>query len=173
MKAFAILIVVAEDRPGIVKDVSEYLFDRGTNIEDSRMAALGGRFTVLTLFSGAPDQVAAVEKDLDALRSLGFETSFHPAEDPSEAPKKAAMPVKFEVTAMDQPGIVRQVVRILHRHKVHVRKLDTKVQPAPYSGAPLFNLVLEASVPSGQPINQIKTELVDLAGEMNMDISFR
>ena len=79
MKEYTILFLVGKDRPGIVDDVSSFLFDRGANIEDSRMAAMGGRFSIITLFSCAPAQVDAIRADLDALRKLGFEISLHEA----------------------------------------------------------------------------------------------
>ena len=46
MKKHMILFSVGKDRPGIVDDVSTLLFERGANIEDSRMAAMGGRFSI-------------------------------------------------------------------------------------------------------------------------------
>ena len=49
MKKFMILFYVGKDRPGIVHDVSTFLFDHGANIEDSRMAAMGGRFSIVML----------------------------------------------------------------------------------------------------------------------------
>jgi hypothetical protein len=56
MKKYMILFSVGKDRPGIVDDVSTLLFERGANIEDSRMAARGGRFSIMTLFSCSLDQ---------------------------------------------------------------------------------------------------------------------
>ncbi len=51
MKTYHILLSIGKDRPGIVNDVSSVLFEHGANIEDSRMAAMGGCFSIMTLFS--------------------------------------------------------------------------------------------------------------------------
>jgi glycine cleavage system transcriptional repressor len=172
MKKYMILFLVGKDRPGIVDDVSTFLFARGGNIEDSRMAAMGGRFSVMTLFSGSSEQIAVIRKELPELAGRGFEVSLHEADDPALAPRHAELPLKMEITAMDHPGIVQRVVKILHRHNVNIHSLETKVTSAPLSGAPLFDLVLEAAVPAEESIVKVKEELSALAAEMNLDLSF-
>ena len=81
MKKYMILFSVGKDRPGIVDDVSTLLFERGANIEDSRMAAMGGRFSIMTLFSCTSEQLESIRVGLDDLRKLGLETSLHEADD--------------------------------------------------------------------------------------------
>jgi glycine cleavage system regulatory protein len=78
----------------------------------------------------------------------------------------------MEITAIDHPGIVQKAVRILRKHKVNVESLNTQVSRAPLSGAPLFNLNLEAAVPTDIPVSKIKEELSDLARDMNLGINF-
>jgi len=73
---------------------------------------------------------------------------------------------------MDHPGIVKEVVRVLHEHRVNIESLDTRLQRAPLSGAPLFDLNLEASVPADASIPGIKEELLGMAAELNLDLSF-
>ena len=172
MKSHMILFLVGKDRPGIVEDVSSFLYERGANIEDSRMAAMGGRFSIMTLFSCASEQLEGVRSDLDGLRKLGFEISLHEADDPDAVPREAGLPLKLEVVSMDHPGIVQKVVSVLHRHNVNIQDLDTRITSAPLSGAPLFDLILEASVPADRPLSEVKEELLDLAAEMNLDLNF-
>jgi glycine cleavage system transcriptional repressor len=172
MKKYMILFSVGKDRPGIVDDVSTVLFEHEANIEDSRMAVMGGRFSVMTLFSCETDQLQAIKNSLQGLKELGLETSLHDAEEPTAVPGKAALPLKMEITAIDHPGIVQKAVRILRKHKVNVESLNTQVSRAPLSGAPLFNLNLEAAVPTDIPVSKIKEELSDLARDMNLGINF-
>ena len=73
---------------------------------------------------------------------------------------------------MDHPGIVQKVVSILHNHSVNIQSLDTQVKSAPLSGAPLFDLILDAAVPAETSIAQVKEELMDLAAEENLDLNF-
>jgi glycine cleavage system transcriptional repressor len=172
MKIYNILLSVGNDRPGIVNEVSTLLFEHGANIEDSRMAAMGGCFSIMTLFSCTPEQLEDIRAGLEALRKAGLDCSLHEARDPGGEPREAALPLRMEVLAMDHPGIVQRVVRILHRHRVNIESLDTRLQRAPLSGAPLFDLTLEAAVPGDTSIQGIKEELLDLAAELNLDLTF-
>ncbi len=173
MTKYFILLSSGKDRPGIVDDISTFLFDKGANIEDSRMAVMGGCFSSMTLFSCTPGQAEAVKEGLADLRGLGLETYLHEAEDPTVSPIQAGLPLKFEITAMDHPGIVQRVVRLLRRHDVNIESLETQVTGAPLSGAPLFDLRLEATVPADKSIGKVKEQLADLAGEMNLDLVFK
>jgi glycine cleavage system transcriptional repressor len=168
-----ILLSSGKDRPGIVDDISTLLFDKGANIEDSRMAVMGGCFSSMTLFSCAREQAEAIRGGLEDLRALGLEAHLHQAEDPSEGPTLAGLPLKFEMTAMDHPGIVQRVVRMLRKNDVNIESLETEVTGAPLSGAPLFDLRLEAKVPADKSIGKVKEQLADLAGEMNLDLVFK
>jgi glycine cleavage system transcriptional repressor len=173
MPKYFILLSSGKDRPGIVDDISTLLFERGANIEDSRMAVMGGCFSSMTLFSCTPEQAEAVTEGLADLRGLGLETYLHPAEDPTGSPVRAGLPLKFEIISMDHPGIVQRVVRLLRKHDVNIESLDTQVTRAPLSGAPLFDLRLEAKVPAEGSIGEIKERLTRLAGEMNLDLIFK
>lgn len=172
MKKYMILFSVGKDRPGIVDDVSTLLFDRGANIEDSRMAVMGGCFSIMTLFSCPVEKLETIKTGLKGLKNLGLEMSLHEAQDPAALPMQASLPLKLEVLAMDHPGIVQKVVHILHRHNVNIQTLNTKVIRAPLSGAPLFDLTTEADVPAVKPIAKVKEDLMNLAEDMNLDLNF-
>lgn len=173
MTEYFILLSSGKDRPGIVDDISTLLFDRGANIEDSRMAVLGGCFSSMTLFSCTPEQAEAVREGLDDLKKLGLDAYLHRAEDPAAAPVQPGLPLKFEIISMDHPGIVKPVVRLLREHEVNIESLETEVSRAPHSGAPLFDLRIQAKVPAGGSIGKIKEQLTRLAGEMNLDLIFQ
>jgi glycine cleavage system transcriptional repressor len=172
MKRYMILFLVGKDRPGIVDEVSLFLFERGANLEDSRMAVMGGRFSIMSLFSCTSEQLEAVKAGLGDLRKLGFEVSLHEAEDPGAVSVRSGLPLKFEVVSMDHPGIVQKVVSLLHRHNVNIQSLDTTVTSAPLSGTPLFDLVIDATVPPEKSIARLKEQLQSLAAEMNLDLNF-
>jgi len=127
----------------------------------------------MILFSCTGDDVAAIRAEMNRLERLGLEVSLHEADDPSSQKAAPALPLVVEATAMDHPGIVQKVVRILRSYDVNILALNTQVTQAPLSGAPLFNLDLEAAVPALTPIARVKGELEDLAADMNLDLVFR
>jgi glycine cleavage system regulatory protein len=79
----------------------------------------------------------------------------------------------MDVRAMDHPGIVRKVVHVLHNYDVNILSLNTQVTRAPLSGADLFDLNIEAAVPAEKRISRLKEELLQLAVEMDLDLSFK
>ena len=52
-----ILSAIGKDRPGIVADVSEVIYECGGNIEDSNMGLLRTHFALLILFSADKEEV--------------------------------------------------------------------------------------------------------------------
>jgi len=82
LKKYTILFLTGKDRPGIVDDVSTFLFEKGANIEDSRMAVMGGCFSVMMLFSCSVTELENIQAGLPDLKALGFEASLHEAQTP-------------------------------------------------------------------------------------------
>lgn len=173
MKKYTILFLMGKDRPGIVDEVSTFLFEKSANIEDSRMAVMGGCFSVMVLFSCSGEELENIDVGLSELESLGFETSLHGAKAPETAFDAFEVPLKMEVTSMDHPGIVQKVVRILRHHDVNICAMKTRTAGAPLSGAPIFNMVLEGVVPGEKQLPMVKRDLTELASEMNMDLDFQ
>jgi glycine cleavage system transcriptional repressor len=173
MDTYRIVFSVGKDRPGIVDDISTLLYEQGANIEDSRMAVMGGCFSSMVLFSCTPEQLESIQAALKRLEQVGLEISIHPAEGPTAPPVDPALPLRLDVKAMDHPGIVQRIVHILRTHDVNIQTLSTQVTQAPLSGAPLFGLTLEAAVPAEAPISKIKGALQALAAEINLDLHFK
>jgi len=173
MDKYKILYAVGKDRTGIVEEVSSFLYDNGANIEDSRMATLGGRFSIMCLFSCSDDKLTTIESKLADMAKKGLETSLHDADDPATVKTAASLPLSLEVISMDHPGIVQHLVKILRDHEVNITSMDTTVKSMPHSGAPLFDLSLTSDVPTGTTIGELKEKLNDLAYEQNLDLNFR
>jgi glycine cleavage system transcriptional repressor len=173
MKKYMIMFLIGRDRPGIIDDVSRMLFEHGANIEDSHMASMGGHFSIMTLFSCRPEQTESIKTGLDKLEELGLKATLHHAEDPATLPPSTGLPLTIVVRAMDHPGIVQRVVRVLRHHKANITYLNTQTTRAPFSGDALFDITLEATIPADKPIAMIKEELSVLAGDINLDLSFK
>ena len=43
-QSYLVLTALGPDRPGLVRELSEFVAERGVNIDDSRMAILGAEF---------------------------------------------------------------------------------------------------------------------------------
>lgn len=173
MNKYMILCAVGKDRSGIVDEVTSFLLKEHANIEDSRMAALGGRFSIMCLFSCSSERLRTIKEKMNRLNDLGLKTSLYDAENPGTVHAEDSIPLHVEAVSMDHPGIVQNIVHILKEHGVCIQTLETQLKPMPHTGTPLFNLKLKANVPVTQSIVQVKDELNNLASEMNLDLIFK
>ena len=64
MLAYIVLTAIGPDRPGLVDEISSFLAARKINIEDSRMAVLGGEFAIIMLASGETGTVDLLGREL-------------------------------------------------------------------------------------------------------------
>src|SRR5207245_3797878 len=83
----AILTAIGNDRPGLVDEVSQYIFQRGGNIEDSRMVNLRGQFAMMVLLSGSEGVLSRVRQELG---ELSGQTSLQADLRPAQAPAAPA-----------------------------------------------------------------------------------
>src|SRR6516162_3175342 len=147
-ETFLVLSALGPDRPGLVAEVTEYLTARGANIEDSRMAVLGGDFGILVLVSGAEGAISAVEHDHGDLSDrTGLSVMLRRTKSPEEHRRAAVIPCLVTAEAIDQEGIVRAVARALHGVGVNIVSLETTAFEAPDTGSPLFRLEAMIDVP--------------------------
>jgi len=161
---------VGADRPGIVAAVSRVLYDVGGNIEDSRMAILGGHFAMV-LIVALPD--GADPKDLERALAepagaLELITTVGPV---AEAPPlhDGGTPYVVSVYGADKPGIVWQISEALAAARVNISDLATHVvgdQEAVYV------MILEVDLPPGADPEAIGSALKVIGSELGVDVAF-
>src|SRR5262245_43055680 len=120
-ETFLVMSALGPDRPGLVAEVTAYLTERSVNVEDSLMAILGAEFGILVLVAGTPDEITAVERDVDALtKKTGLTVTLRRTKSPEEHRRAAVIPCMVTAEAMDQEGIVSAVALALHKVGVNI-----------------------------------------------------
>jgi glycine cleavage system transcriptional repressor len=164
-----VLTAVGPDRPGLVNAISQLVRDAGANLEDSRMAILGGEFALLVLVAGSETAIAGVEQRSARLESeLGLKLL---TKRTKPEPKKNYLPYAMRVSGVDRPGIVYAVSDLIARHGINVASLESRVAYAPLSGTPLFSLEAELQVPSEVALTELRKKIAALSEEENLDVS--
>lgn len=167
-----ILTAIGGDRPGLVDEVSEFLFSRGGNIEDSRMVNLRGQFAIMVLVGGNDQTLSGVRRDLGVLSRQAFvRAELHDAAPPASAAPGEALPFRLTGTAIDQPGLVHRISHLMRELHVNIESLETRLRPAPYTGAPMFDLELILSVPRTTSLSQLRQDVAKVCDELNVDWS--
>ena len=173
MSSYFVLTAVGPDRPGLVDEISAFLAERRINIEDTRMAVLGGEFAVILLASGDAPTVEGIAPELSRIgKDIGLSIQIRPTIDPVMRKAKPAIPYRVTATSMDHPGIVHEITRVLAGHSVNIESMDTHVAHAPVSGAPIFTMRCTVGIPVEEKLSVIKRELETLGDRLNIDIDF-
>jgi glycine cleavage system transcriptional repressor len=170
--AFAVLTAVGPDRVGIVDDVSALVATRGGNIEESKMAVLGGEFAAVALVSLESDALADLKAALPDLQArLGLHLELKPTRGPVAA--KSGRPYLLETVSLDTPGIVHSVTAVIKAHDINIEELETSTQPAPWTGAPMFRMRATLILGPQVSVPQLKSDLALLESERDLDISLK
>ena len=173
-ETYMALCGVGADRLGLVAEITDYVTERGCNVEDSRMAVLGAEFGVLLLVSGAAEQVSAVERDLGSLAGkTGLQLVARKTKSPEEHRAQAGVPYVVAAQALDHEGIVRAVARALHGAGVNIVSLTTTAYEAPVTGSQLFRMEARVDVPPGVSGARVRKALDAVAEAENLDLELR
>jgi glycine cleavage system transcriptional repressor len=161
---------VGADRPGIAAAVARVLYEHGGNVEDSRMAILGGHFAMMLIVAlPSGTEAGALESALaPAAKALDLIVAVRPVEEASKE-HAAGSPYVVTVYGADKPGIVYRVTATLASHRVNVTDLATRVVPG---DEPVYVMILEASVPSGADAAAVEADLKALSAELSIDVAF-
>lgn len=151
----AIVSVFGSNRPGLVADIAEVVYDYAGNAGVSKMARVGDFFSVILLAdidAEGDDSVAALSMLHSAInRKLGetgrrdqLHVAVHLNNRASPDPVKLA---SITVTGQNSPGIVKEVTGALASSNFDILTADTKITSAPQTGEAIFELQLVAAVP--------------------------
>jgi glycine cleavage system transcriptional repressor len=170
-----VITAVGPDRPGLVGQLTAPLYEASANVADSRMVNLRGQFAVILLAEVPTRGVEPLQEQLlSVAEKLGLTLTFcqHDAQE-DKWPTTVGVPFRLRTYAMDQPGLVHRITDLLHRHGVNVEELQTRSQPRPQTGAPLFSMDLLMTVPPAVAIKRLRNELEILCEELNCDVDIQ
>ncbi len=167
------LTIIGRDRPGIVSQVTEVLYQLGFNIADSSCSILGGQFSMILIIS-SPDMQAGED----------FSASFAPLEDNNLSvfirtlkpggeirPDLHGESCMISVYGSDKPGIVFQVAKELGDHGINITDLNTKLIGDEQN--PVYVMMLEALLPAGIEQQELESWMKTLKQKLQVDISVR
>lgn len=175
MRKWFILSAVGRDRPGIVADLAQLVFDSEANLDDSRMTILGNEFAAILLCSGSGKEV---EAQLSAgARRLEWENHLTVFLRPLEGEPRPPVPApgtrlfRIEAQGEDRAGIVARICRALADQGVNIADLESQTVPSP-SGGSLYRLIVSVEVPTSADPGQLAARLDEEGAELGLEVSF-
>lgn len=158
------------DRIGIIKDITELIFENNGNLMDSKMSKLGGDFAVMMLVEFPIDSVQIFKSKLiESKESLGLHLSCSDAIVP-KATSHESYNVKIELEGADSPGIVYTVSQYLSDVGANVENMVTSSQCAPMGGTTLFKMSGTIKLSDLINFNALKDKVKLLENKLGVDI---
>ena len=167
---YVVITAVGEDRTGIVNELSDEILKDGGNIEDSRMAVLGGAFSLIMLVAGEQraidtmlTQIPGMEEKL-GLTMVVKETKPKPLQD-------QIIPYRVDIVSMDHPGIVHDVANFFDGKDINIEDMSTATYAAAHTGTPIFSMHLTIAVHADASIAELRHEFQEFCDELNLDVT--
>lgn len=167
-KESLVITASGEDQVGLVEKFSARITESGCNIEESRMAVLGGQFALVMRVAGAWSALSKLEGQLESAgRQLGL-TVIH-TRTREKVHAKAAIPYQVDVVSLDHPGIVHSLASFFSKRGISIEEMQTDTYPAPHTGTPMFSVGMTVAIPADAHISTLRTDFLDYCDDLNLD----
>lgn len=165
---YAVVRAIGSDRIGIVEDITTVIERSGCNIEESKMAVLGGEFAVMMLVSGDERSVA----DLTG-QSFTEDLQVEVIRTRESTAGRSGVPYLIETVSLDSPGIVHAVTELLSKERINIEELETDSTSAPFTGSPMFSMRIRVTLEGPKRAAALREALYQLAFDRDLDIRFK
>ena len=174
MRRWFILSAIGTDRPGLVAELAQLIYDCDANLDDSRMTILGSDFAVILLCSSgasdAADRLAIGAKRLEREHGLTIllrtlETGRRPS-----VPAPGTKLYRLAAVGEDRAGIVAGLCRVIANSGVNICELTTRSRPGP-GGSPHYELAILAEVPESADVRALRESLAEVADQLVIDVA--
>lgn len=176
MRRWFILSAIGRDRPGLVAELAQLIYECEANLEDSRMTILGSDFAVILLCSAAApdagDRLAVGAKRLEREHGLTILLR-HLDEGPRPSvPAPGTKLYRVHAAGEDKAGIVAGLCRVLAEAGVNIVELTTRSRPGP-GGSPHYEMTMSVEVPESLRIEELERALEAEGNRLVIDVSLR
>jgi glycine cleavage system transcriptional repressor len=156
MNNWYMLILIGEDRPGIVARVTHALYEGGCNLGEASMMRLGGNFSIM-LMVNTPGSKQELSQLLEpVVDSLGLH--MHIDRIKGELHKHLIPDVHISVSGADRAGIVADVTGALAEAGLHILDLESDV--AGSEQEPIYIMHIEGNATEGVESIEAVMELI-------------
>ena len=125
---------------------------------------------MMVLLSGSEAVIGRLKSDMGELtRQTSLRGELVAAQDLPQPAAPGALPFRLTGHGIDQPGLVHRIAHLLRGLQVNIESLDTRLKPAPYTGAPVFEMELILAIPRTTSLSQLRQNLSALCDELNID----
>ena len=159
-----IITAIGTDRPGLVDKISSIIHRNNGNIENSKMIKINDQFAMIIDFSYL-ENIDVIKNDLNEIKELDITYKTIQNSDTSNKQNK-----KYLIKGADNQGIVNGISNFFSNNNINIIEVNTFLESAPITGAPLFNMVIMINYNNSNNIPEIDSKLNNLCEDLNLDI---
>jgi glycine cleavage system regulatory protein len=164
-----VITFIADDKPGVIEQLSHTVAEHGGNWLESRLSHLAGKFAGIVRVSVAREHAAELQKQLLEFAEQGFTIMLESSDQPHN---KTSSDIKtLSVFGLDRPGIVKEISKALASKGINVIEMVSDLSSAPMTGEPLFQAEVKFQAPSAESFDEVLDQLDLIAGQLALDIS--
>lgn len=167
MTTSLVMTLLGQDRPGLVRSLSDVVASHGGNWLESRMARLAGQFAGIVRVECADNRATALIAALEALAADGITVQTVRENTPASESRRT---LSVDVVGNDRPGIVRELAAAIANAGGNVEELTTGLESAPMSGHPIFRASGVISISEQSDAATLVTAIENLGGDLSVDL---
>jgi len=153
MKSLAITIM-GKNQPGLINTVSQLAADCDANWVESHLAEMVGQFAGIIHLEVPANHVERLTQELTDLGTQGLSVTVGHSVAEVSVPNSRTL--TLELVGQDQPGIVRDISKVLAESQVSIEALQTQCESGSMAGGLIFSATATLSVPA-----TVSTEALD------------
>jgi glycine cleavage system regulatory protein len=159
----------AQDKPGIVEQLSNTISSNHGNWLESAMSHLAGRFVGIVVIEISVTDYDKLNNALTDLSNDDFIISIKAIEDDAndDIERKS---LEIELTGHDRPGIVSEVSSVLNKHNANVEDLSTYLVSGSMSAEILFKADIVASIAHDTNLDDLQEAIESIADDLMVDL---
>ena len=170
MKTYLIVSIIADDKPGLIENLSVIVSKYSGNWLESNMSHLAGKFAGIFRVSVDDANAEPLAKDLRAIStSFNLQIESGDADDGEELRSQKNL-FNVNIVGNDRPGIVMEISQALTQMGVNVESFATACEAAPMSGDALFKIDAVLKNSRNLDFEKLKTNLELLADDLIVEI---
>jgi glycine cleavage system transcriptional repressor len=172
-KIYLVVTAIGRDKRGTVEKITDVVVEHHANIEESKMARLGGEFAVIMLLSLSDENQDKIITGFESLQTHGLTITCRTTDFSRLQKFIGYVPYEISVIGADHEGIVNHIARYLASEQINIEEMDTTVTHAPNTGTPLFSMSAKVQAPPELSLGQLRSKLANVGEELDVDIEVK
>lgn len=165
---YLVISAIAKQQSPAFDSLTETCTQAGCNIDNIRMTLMGEEVCMILLLSGSWGSIAKLEAALPVLEAK-FPIQLLVKRTTSLESTQKSMPYAVQVTGLDKPGILYEMVSFLSQNNVSIIDIQTETHYVSRCLSKICTLHFSIMIPESEHISQLRDKFLIYCEDRNLD----